>query len=216
MGPTPPPPPPPPPVPYDARIEYLESSGTQFINTRWYLESYEDSFRIYLDAQSTGAYGLWSVMTGVNVGSRGERQYYLIQFDQGYSNRITFHNSDANSTIANSVKIVDGSRNIYEILYEEQISYAYINKALVGTSSQPITNVPPIPTFIFAGSNGQIRASQFSKIRVYRYIVDVNNKAVIDMIPVRVGQVGYLYDKVSGQLFGNEGTGEFILGPDID
>lgn len=38
---------------------------------------------------------------------------------------------------------------------------------------------------------------------------------MLDFIPVRVGQVGYLYDRVSGQLFGNAGTGDFILGPDI-
>lgn len=37
---------------------------------------------------------------------------------------------------------------------------------------------------------------------------------VRDFIPVRVGQVGYLYDRVSGQLFGKYGTGDFIVGPD--
>ena len=36
----------------------------------------------------------------------------------------------------------------------------------------------------------------------------------MDLIPVRVGQVGYMYDKVSRQLFGNSGTGNFILGND--
>ena len=36
----------------------------------------------------------------------------------------------------------------------------------------------------------------------------------MELIPVRVGQVGYLYDKISGQLFGNQGTGDFVLGPD--
>lgn len=39
---------------------------------------------------------------------------------------------------------------------------------------------------------------------------------VRDYIPVRVGTVGYLYDKISGQLFGNaNSTGAFILGPDV-
>ena len=37
---------------------------------------------------------------------------------------------------------------------------------------------------------------------------------VRDFIPVRIGQTGYLFDKVSRQLFGNSGTGNFILGPD--
>jgi hypothetical protein len=35
-----------------------------------------------------------------------------------------------------------------------------------------------------------------------------------DFIPVRKNGVGYLYDRVSGELFGNAGTGDFVLGPD--
>jgi hypothetical protein len=35
-----------------------------------------------------------------------------------------------------------------------------------------------------------------------------------DFVPVRVGQVGYLYDRVSGTLYGNAGTGNFTVGPD--
>lgn len=37
---------------------------------------------------------------------------------------------------------------------------------------------------------------------------------VRDFVPVRIGQTGYLFDRVSGQLFGNAGTGDFVLGPD--
>jgi hypothetical protein len=48
----------------------------------------------------------------------------------------------------------------------------------------------------------------------YAKIRDANNVMVRDFIPVRVGQVGYLYDRVSGQLFGKYGTGDFIVGPD--
>jgi hypothetical protein len=44
---------------------------------------------------------------------------------------------------------------------------------------------------------------------------DANSVLIRDIIPVRVGNVGYMYDNVSGQLFGNAGTGNFILGNDI-
>jgi hypothetical protein len=44
--------------------------------------------------------------------------------------------------------------------------------------------------------------------------ISLNNSKIADFIPVRVGQVGYMYDKVSGTLFGNAGTGSFILGSD--
>ena len=37
----------------------------------------------------------------------------------------------------------------------------------------------------------------------------------IDIIPVRCGTVGYMYDRVSGHLFANAGTGDFIVGADV-
>ena len=44
---------------------------------------------------------------------------------------------------------------------------------------------------------------------------DVRNDVVlIDMIPVRKDGVGYMYDKVTGNFFGNDGTGDFVVGPD--
>ena len=43
---------------------------------------------------------------------------------------------------------------------------------------------------------------------------DGEDNLMADFIPVRVGDVGYMYDRVSGELFGNSGTGAFIIGPD--
>jgi hypothetical protein len=43
----------------------------------------------------------------------------------------------------------------------------------------------------------------------------INDILVRDFIPVRVGNIGYMYDKVSKKLFGNSGQGNFILGNDI-
>jgi len=42
-----------------------------------------------------------------------------------------------------------------------------------------------------------------------------NEKPILDLIPVRVGQTGYMYDKVTHKLFGNNGSGTFVLGPDL-
>lgn len=39
---------------------------------------------------------------------------------------------------------------------------------------------------------------------------------VRDFVPCRIGTTGYLYDRVSQTLFSNIGTGDFVLGPDID
>lgn len=64
---------------------------------------------------------------------------------------------------------------------------------------------------LFGLNNGGTMLPGYSKIgATFIY----NGTITLDLIPVRIGQTGYMYDKVSGQLFGNAGTGNFILGPD--
>lgn len=42
-----------------------------------------------------------------------------------------------------------------------------------------------------------------------------NGVTIRNYVPVRIGTVGYLYDKVTKELYENAGTGDFILGPDV-
>ena len=55
----------------------------------------------------------------------------------------------------------------------------------------------------------------YSAGKLYYLQIYDNGVLVRDFIPVRDGQIGGLYDRVSGQFFGNDGTGDFILGGDI-
>ena len=72
--------------------------------------------------------------------------------------------------------------------------------------------------YIFSASdNDSISNNPFgiSRSRIYSFkIVNEMNEYVADFIPVRKDGVGYIYDRVSGELFGNQGTGAFIIGPD--
>ena len=69
---------------------------------------------------------------------------------------------------------------------------------------------------VFACSYDNGDVNRLSKSRFYSFsATDVNSdELAVDLIPVRKGTVGYIYDRVSGQLFGNQGTGDFIIGPD--
>ena len=64
-------------------------------------------------------------------------------------------------------------------------------------------------------NNGSPRASQ-SGIRFYWAKIYSGGTLVRDFIPVRKNGVGYLYDKVSGTLFGNAGSGSFTYGNDVN
>lgn len=69
--------------------------------------------------------------------------------------------------------------------------------------------------YIFALFNGTTtRTGQEGKVTIYYFKIYNGETLVRDYIPVRKGSVGYMYDRVSGEFFGNVGTGNFILGND--
>ena len=81
-------------------------------------------------------------------------------------------------------------------------------------ASYLVTSTVPLCLFALNGGSGTDSRKFVGRIAYVKiYLSDV---LVMDCIPVRVGQTGYMYDKVSGNLFGNRGTGDFILGPDIN
>lgn len=53
-------------------------------------------------------------------------------------------------------------------------------------------------------------------VRIGRNKLYHNGEIVRDFVPVRIGTVGYMYDKVSEQLFSNMGSNPFIIGNDIN
>ena len=56
--------------------------------------------------------------------------------------------------------------------------------------------------------------SQIGGLRVKAFSMSDNNETLRDYTLVRVGSVGYFYDKVSKQLFGNSFAGDLVIGPD--
>ena len=56
--------------------------------------------------------------------------------------------------------------------------------------------------------------SQVGGLRVKAFSMSDNNETLRDYTLVRVGSVGYFYDKVSKQLFGNSFSGDLVIGPD--
>ena len=76
-----------------------------------------------------------------------------------------------------------------------------------------------VSSITFGGTTKNLRlffgynANSQAKIASYKHVK--NGQTIIDLIPIRKGTIGYMYDKVSGQLFGNSGSGSFILGPDL-
>ena len=84
----------------------------------------------------------------------------------------------------------------------------------VWTGRVTSTNIVVSFTLNVQHNSSQILDGYGRHIKYYSVKILRDGTEIIDLIPVRKGTVGYLYDRVSGELFGNAGTGDFIIGPD--
>lgn len=193
------------PLPYDAEVEYLSSNGSQWIDTGFaptFPSNLEYKARMrfpsttwrYLHGLQGGMY--FGVVPGGNlqVGQSGtDNTGVAVSTSSAHDFDIVFHLTQPSQSVASSIDYdMDGSS---------------------GTVSTYIYNYKPAdaPVWIFAANDAN---SLRGPSEIYSFQILVNGTLVRDFIPVRVGTTGYLYDRASGTLFGNAGTGNFTLGPD--
>lgn len=69
---------------------------------------------------------------------------------------------------------------------------------------------------LFADKSDKNYPDRMIYSRIYSFRMNKGGEAVLNLIPVRIGDEGFMYDRVSGKLFGNSGDGRFIIGPDIN
>lgn len=181
---------------YDAEIEYLESTGTQYIDTDINCGL---STSLIVDGNYT------EFMNDVNFGSIVSSGGYK-RFHFGlYNGKFIFGVGDQfNNTITQ-----DLARHLFEL---NGAGYAKFDNTQITLAAYAST-YKRIVLYLFA-RNRDGTADTFSKFKLYGCRITENDIIVRDFIPVRAGTVGYMYDKVSGKLFGNNGTGSFTIGPD--
>lgn len=185
-------------VPYDAEIEYLGSSETQYIDTGI---TPSTSSKIVIDFRIKGVFqGKFLFGSEVAWGNNA----LAMVFRTNGSHTVAF---GGNHSITDT-KVTTGARTLATVS-STGCSLGNVSIAYTGSISG---NTYPI--YLFgdnrAGSlNARISADIYS-CKIYSGTVLVR-----DFIPVRVGQTGYMYDRVSKRLFGNNGTGSFVLGPDV-
>lgn len=193
-----PPVPPTPVLPYDAEIQYLETAGECFINTEYIPEG--NTIHIFTKFKFGGYKTSDAYISWFTAYSGEDKQTFRV-IRNGSSNiqAIVYSGSRA----AGGGKIYDVSLGlIYSI--ELHPGYSIINNL---RQNMVINNNP---------NTGQLSIlDSYFLGRCYYFKLMKEDEIILDFIPVRKDGVGYMYDRVSGQLFGNAGTGSFILGPDI-
>ena len=183
-------------LPYDAEVEYLESSGTQYIDTGICATNTtraELGLRIIRIIIRTGIFGTFEA----------PKSFYIYNSSEGYL-QTGFGQYTAQGYNGNNTQYFD-------ILFDNFSVYRNGVK-IISFTPMVFTNTVSLVLFSMNRANSTLYSG--CPIELYYCKLFKDDILVRDFIPVRVGTTGYMYDKVSGQLFGNAGTGDFILGPD--
>ena len=193
-------------LPYDAEIEYIESTGTQYINLLKTINSATDNIVVefMLTKIPTNTRGFFGARLGASAKN----------FSIGLASS-SYIFADVNNTTYSSYRATAGQNGINKRCV---VNLSRSERKITINGMVTSRNTTVIPSdfetniaYLFA-INGLSDICE--KARFYSLEWKRNNQMYINLISVRVGQVGYLYDKVSGELFGNAGTGAFIIGPD--
>lgn len=190
-------------LPYDAEIEYLESTGTQWINTNVFANL---NTIVELEGAMTTVFND-NVFIGGDEGGSTLNSFVIESYKHlgfllcldGRAPCFVSRFSDTNYHHIKACKnylIIDDSQFS---TYEQGVPQSF-------TSKQPL--------YMF-GWNRSGSVGFYGKVRISYLKIFSDTTLIRDYIPVRKDGVGYMYDKVSGQLFGNVGTGDFVLGNDV-
>lgn len=205
-------------LPYDAEVEYLEGTGTQWIDTG-YVPHVPITERYIADCTVPTFTANWQGWFGMNNGD-AYRNVFFRNRTAANSWQTYIPKSDANWQTYSTRNYAAGTRmtiriaqfwgnDICFITPQGETQFSLGSASKVSTASTTDLNL----SFGLFSTN---RGANARQMRFYSFAIQdyATNTPIMTLQPVRVGAVGYMYDEVSGRLIGNAGTGNFVLGPD--
>lgn len=199
------------PLPYDAEVEYLQTDGSAYIDTEIAAtSSISFIFDIFMPTWSGSDTGCW--VFGARV-SNSSKQICLSIYPGRANNQANWGYSGKQNTFYKNFK---NDRFLFSNTTSRH--KLEVDGTVVSTSTSTTTFTSNNNIYILTlNNNGSASSSIYSGSRLFSAKIYSGSDMVRDMIPVRVGQVGYMYDKVSDTLFGNAAaTGAFVLGSDVN
>ena len=182
-------------------IEYIESTGTQYIDTGF---SAPNGFKAQIGFYP---YAYSACIIGAHNSSFPFGRNYVSMNGNGIFNIGSDGCYLSDSIVSLNTK------------YDIEVSTVKNNVFLTGYTLHPACDdatgdMSSYTLYLFRLHGYDV--NNFIGRIYYTKIWDENNVLVRDMIPVKdIHGVACMYDKVSGQFFYNQGTGNFIAGPEI-
>ena len=187
------------PLPYDAEVQWLQGDGSAYIltglkgtgQTKIKMRAFDFFTSTFLSRWLFGEIASGSTARfGLYINGTSE----LVRFNYG-STYIDFQHYSIYPSDC-TIEIGGGTAKVGS----DSRSYT------VGSFTSSISMIFP---GVNNGGNAVANTAKFGAVHIE------SQGTVLDLIPVRVGTVGYMYDRNSGQLFSASGGGAFVVGPDV-
>lgn len=180
---------------YDKKVAYLESDGGQYINLGIVPDD-TTGMKAVCEYVASGmdVAGVMESLQCVIIGASNVASY---AYWGNHKNGIPFTSGEISLNYANSRKfhVDEDGGTVYDL-------------ALGTLPFSPTTGL-----VLFGFNHDGTPDGKPTRLSAFK--VTRGNTVVLDLIPVRIGSVGYMYDLVGHRIFGNDGTGDFIVGPDV-
>ena len=206
-------------VQYSARLEYLESTGTQYIDTG-HKPTANTTIETILAVTATDSNIRYLFGSAVNNGSEGAccMACYV-------SNSFTYFSMIVKNGRINYLGNIDGGLKTIRLVNNgSQTSYAQVDEKIGTSTGEDYSAFEIAEPIVIFGTRRIVSAQNIddifgipSNVRISSFSIYESGTLVQDLIPVIDNNgVACMYDNVSKQCFYNQGTGEFVAGPAVE
>ena len=203
-----------PPSPYQ-RVAYLESSGSgQYIimlpnQASRPVTSFDFTLRLRFTQVPVSAYKGCGITTNT--------KQFFVGFNANANTAIYMGFADsATNTLAKQLVGNDQTGwHTYRVVCDGTTTIYTVDGIEVLRHTTPLTNLQALLLFGMAQANGNLIAYSAGTQQISEARLVLNGSPVFDLMAVRDGQAGYMYDQVTNQLFGSDGGTAMTAGPDL-
>lgn len=179
-------------LPYDAKVEYIQGNGSAWIDAQ-YTTTSNSIITIVVQLSSLGK------QNRIVGNSTGYFEIYLNGSKRwAYASNGTVVSSGVSANTSKHKLKID---NVAKKGYWDNSSKTIPQNAATYYGS----------TYLFARAGSMGCTGNIFSATIYN-----GSTLIRDYIPVRVGTIGCLYDKVSGTVFYSSGSSDFTPGPDVN
>lgn len=181
-------------------LEYIQSSGTQYVDTGFVPNN---NSRVFIDIEPLES-ETFSFFGARKSNTDSSFCFFLI-YNNTY--RSDYGSTNQSVSVSSTLKrvVIDKNKNQFSI---DGVSY----------SNTPATFNSSFPLYLLTNNyNGSSSGETIGSAKIYSCQIYNNGTLVRDYVPViNTSGVTGLWDKVNGEFVGNSGTGSFISGPAVE